>query len=452
MELIPGENGLHTMKDSGVKLYRGAIFFFTKEASLYPFTGDKELDSRFFHYIEDGILAVENGLVKEAGEYSDLVKKYAGSELKDYSGCLITPGFIDTHLHITQSGIVAAYGEKLLKWLESYVFPREALYHNEDEAREDITFFLEQLLKNGTTTACGYGPLTFAATDIVFDELSIRNMRFIAGNTMQDMNSPEYLKLSTKDNIEATEKMIKKWRGKGRLHYALTPRFAFSCTEELLDTTGQMKKQYPDLYIQTHINENLNEIKAIKEMYPWSKNYLDVYDKFGLVTDTSIFGHCIHVTEPEYECFRDRKAIISSCPVSNCFLGSGLFNFKKMMHYTDRITLGTDWAAGTTLSMLAVMDEFYKASIIQDFRVYTMTRWFLATLGAAKALGLDEYIGSFEPGREADFVVIDPGADDIVKYRTEMVDDIYEMLFIIITLGNGTLIKDTYVFGTCMTS
>jgi len=277
-------------------------------------------------------------------------------------------------------------------------------------------------------------------------------MRFIAGNTMQDMNSPEYLKLSTKDNIEATEKMIKKWRGKGRLHYALTPRFAFSCTEELLDTTGQMKKQYPDLYIQTHINENLNEIKAIKEMYPWSKNYLDVYDKFGLVTDTSIFGHCIHVTEPEYECFRDRKAIISSCPVSNCFLGSGLFNFKKMMHYTDRITLGTDWAAGTTLSMLAVMDEFYKASIIQDFRVYTMTRWFLATLGAAKALGLDEYIGSFEPGREADFVVIDPGADDIVKYRTEMVDDIYEMLFIIITLGNGTLIKDTYVFGTCMTS
>jgi len=440
------------MKDSGVKLYRGAIFFFTKEASLYPFTGDKELDSRFFHYIEDGILAVENGLVKEAGEYSDLVKKYAGSELKDYSGCLITPGFIDTHLHITQSGIVAAYGEKLLKWLESYVFPREALYHNEDEAREDITFFLEQLLKNGTTTACGYGPLTFAATDIVFDELSTRNMRFIAGNTMQDMNSPEYLKLSTKDNIEATEKMIKKWRGKGMLHYALTPRFAFSCTEELLDTTGQMKKQYPDLYIQTHINENLNEIKAIKEMYPWSKNYLDVYDKFGLVTDTSIFGHCIHVTEPEYECFRDRKAIISSCPVSNCFLGSGLFNFKKMMHYTDRITLGTDWAAGTTLSMLAVMDEFYKASIIQDFRVYTMTRWFLATLGAAKALGLDEYIGSFEPGREADFVVIDPGADDIVKYRTEMVDDIYEMLFIIITLGNGTLIKDTYVFGTCMTS
>ena len=440
------------MKDSSVKLFRGAIFYFTKEASLYPFTGDKELDSRFFHYIENGLLAVENGIVMEAGEYRDLVKKYEGSELKDYTGCLITPGFIDTHLHITQSGIVAAYGEKLLKWLESYVFPREALYHNEDEAREDITFFLEQLLKNGTTTACGYGPLTFEATDIVFDELSTRNMRFIAGNTMQDMNSPEYLKLSTKDNIQVTEKMITKWRGKGRLHYALTPRFAFSCTEELLDTAGQMKKQYPDLYIQTHINENLNEIKAIKEMYPWSKNYLDVYDKFGLVTDTSIFGHCIHVTGPEYECFRDRKAIISSCPISNCFLGSGLFNFKKTMKYTDRITLGTDWAAGTTLSMLAVMDEFYKVSLLQDFRVYTMTRWFLSTLGAAKALGLDGYIGSFEPGREADFVVINPGADDIVKYRTEMVDDIYEMLFIIMTLGNVTLIKDTYVFGKCMTS
>ena len=277
-------------------------------------------------------------------------------------------------------------------------------------------------------------------------------MRFITGNNMQDRNSPEYLCLSTRENIEIAEKLIKKWNGKGgRQHYAITPRFAYAATEELLDTAGQLKKQYPELYVQTHIDENIKEINGIKELFPWSKNYLDVYDKFGLVTDRSIFGHCLHITPQEYECFRERGAIISSCPISNNFLGSGLFNFKKMMEYTDHITLGSDWAAGNTLSMFAVMDEFYKVSLLQDFKVYSMTRWFMSTLGAAKALGLDNYIGGFAPGKEADFIVIDPNADEIVKYRFEMVDDIYEMLFILMTIGDNRLIKDTYVYGNRMT-
>ena len=438
--------------NNDVKLYRGMVFYFKENTTLNEFSGLKEEDIRFFNFYEDGVLAVENGIVKEAGEYNKLLRRYQNSEIIDYSGCLITPGFIDTHLHVTQSGVVAAYGEKLLEWLNSYVFPRESIYKDTESARKDINFFLNQLLKNGTTTACGFGPLRFEAADILFQELDKRNMRFITGNNMQDRNSPEYLCLSTKENIEVTEKLIKKWNGKaGRQHYAITPRFAYAGTEELLDTAGQLKRQYPELYVQTHIDENLNEIKSIKELFPWSRNYLDVYDKFGLVTDKSIFGHCIYITPEEYECFSDRGAIISSCPVSNNFLGSGLFNFKKMMEYTDKITLGSDWAAGNTLSMFAVMDEFYKISLLQDFKVYSMTRWFLSTLGSAKALGLDNYIGSFASGKEADFIVIDPSADDIVKYRFEMVDDIYEMLFILMTLGDTRLIKDTYVYGNRMT-
>ena len=442
-------NPLNTTKQH---LYRGTLFYFREDAELTNFCGEKKEDARYVHFIEDGILVVEDGLIKEAGEYRELIKKYAGCPLTDYSGSLITPGFIDTHLHVTQSRIVAAYGEKLLEWLNNYVFPAEAAYTDPEVARKDINFFLTQLLKNGTTTACGYGPLRFEATDILFEELDRRNMRFISGNNMQDRNSPDYLCLSTEENLDVAERIIKKWHGNGgRQHYSLTPRFAYAASEELMEGAGVLKKQYPDIYIQTHIDENLAEIDGIKKLFPWSKNYLDVYDRFGLVTDKSIFGHCLYVTPEEYECLHDRQAIISSCPISNNFLGSGQFNFEKMMKYTDRITLGSDWAAGNTLSMMAVMDEFYKVSLLQDFKVYSMTRWFLATLGAAKSLGLDQYIGSFASGKEADFIVINPNADDVVKYRFNQVDDIFEMLFIIMTLGDSRLIQDTYVYGQCMT-
>ena len=174
---------------------------------------------------------------------------------------------------------------------------------------------------------------------------------------------------------------------------------------------------------------------------------MDVYDHFGLVTDKSIFGHCIYLTDDEYELIRERQSIVSCCPMSNSFLGSGLFSFERMLKYTDRITLASDWAAGNSLSMLGVMDEFYKVSMLQDFKIYSLSRWFISTLGSSKALGLDDYIGNFDVGMDADFVVIDPGADEVVKYRVDMVDDIYEYLFIIMTLGSKALIKDTCICG-----
>ena len=438
------------MNTQNMKIYKGDIFFFNEDASLKDFVPEKEAPGRLYHYYKNGLLAVEDGIIKAVGDFDELIKDYKDYELIDYSGKLITPGFIDTHLHITQSGIVAAYGEQLLEWLNNYVFPCESGYKNDEAARKDINFFLKELLKNGTTTGVGYGPLTFDATDILFDELSRRNMRFITGNTMQDRNSPDYLSLPAKDNYDNAKRLIEKWHGKGRLHYAITPRFAFSSTEELLELAGKLKKEHPDLYIQTHIDENFAEIEGVKKLFPWSKNYLDVYDHYGLVTDKTVFGHCLHLTEDEYNGMRDKNAIISCCPISNNFLGSGLFNFKKMMEYTDRITLGSDWAAGNTLSMFAVLDEFYKINMLQDFKVYSMTRWFLSTLGAAKSLGLDNHIGSFKPGKEADFIIIDPKANELLKYRTDKVNDIYELLFVLMTIGDNFLVDDTYVYGKSM--
>ena len=303
------------------------------------------------------------------------------------------------------------------------------------------------MLCNGTTTGVAYGPLFYDATNIFFEELQKRNMRFIAGNTIMDDDSPDYLKLSAEQNYDVIKKIINKWHNKYRLNACITPRFGLSCSEQMLEMCGALAKEHPDVYIQTHLDENVNEIKATHKKFPWSKNYLDVYDHYGLVTDRTVLGHCIHMTEPELEVIKERKAIVGTCPSSNNFLGSGLFDFKRMFKYTDRVTLATDWGAGTTISMLRIMDDAYKVAMLSGYKLPSMLRWYMCTLGSARALQLDDKIGNFEIGKEADFIVIDPDATPILKYRNNQVDDIFEFLFIIMTLADANNIAATYIMG-----
>jgi len=430
--------------------YRGIIFYFKDSALLANLPVNKDLQKGGDHQyvlLEDGVLIVDSGKITHVGNYADLKKELTGVDVVHYKNQIITPGFIDTHQHASQSAIVAAYGEKLLEWLNNYVFPAESTYSNDASARKDLNFFLDQLVKNGTTTAVSYGPLFYSAADIFFEELKRRNMRFITGNILMDINAPDSLRLSTEENYDVSKKLIEKWHNKNRLSYCISPRFALACSEKMLELCGALKKENPDCYIQTHLDENLNEIAAIKELYPWSKNYLGVYDRFGLVTDRSVFGHCIHMTDEEMELMKSSNAIISWCPLSNNFLGSGLFNYGRATKYTDKITLGTDWGAGNCLSMFAVMDDAYKVSMLNSVKLPSMARWYLATLGAAKALHLDDKIGNFTPGKEADFIVIDPDATSYLKYRREKVSDIFELLFIIMTLGSEENIAATYIFG-----
>lgn len=428
--------------------YRGSIFYFRDSATFENLPrADKNTGKEHYVYHEDGILIVNDGKIKEVGSFADMKNKIANLKVVDYKGKLITPGFIDTHQHAAQSAIVAAYGEKLLGWLDQYVFPSESTYKNPRTAMRELNFFLDQLIMNGTTTAVSYGPLFYEATDIFFEELKKRKMRFITGNIMMDRNSPDSLCLSTEENYDISKKLINKWHNKGRLSFCLSPRFAISSTDKQLELCGALKKEYPDVYIQTHLDENLNEIKEVKQLFPWSKNYLDVYDHFGLNDKRSVFGHCIHLTDTELESLSKSQAIISWCPISNNFLGSGLFDIEKTVKYTTNITLGSDWGAGNTLSMFAVMDDAYKVSMLKNYKLASMVRWFFATLGAARALQLDNKIGNFEVGKEADFIVIDPDATLYMRYRHEKVTDIFELLFILMTLGCDPNIKATYIYG-----
>ncbi len=430
--------------------YRGSIFYFKDSATLanLPINKDQQSEQdRQYVYLEDGVLIVEDGKVVEAGNYADLKSKLNDTQLVDYKGKLITPGFIDTHQHATQSAIVAAYGDKLLEWLDNYVFPSESTYSDNATAKTELNFFLDQLVKNGTTTAVSYGPLFYSATNIFFEELQKRNMRFITGNIIMDENAPDTLKLSAQENYDNSQKLIAKWHNKDRLSFCISPRFALACSEKMLELCGALKKEHPDCYIQTHLDENVNEIAAVQKLYPNSKNYLDVYDHFGLVTDRTVFGHCIHTTDDELKLFQKSNAIMSWCPLSNNFLGSGLFNFGRASQYTDKITLGTDWGAGNCLSMFAVMDDAYKVSMLNSVKLPSMVRWYMSTLGAAKALQLGDKIGNFTPGKEADFIVIDPDATSYLSYRREKVSDIFELLFILMTLGSEDNIKATYIYG-----
>lgn len=430
--------------------YRGTIFYFKDTANFENLPRKvEELSAadKQFVYIEDGLMIVEDGKITAVDEYSVLLKKMNGLKVIDYKNKLITPGFIDTHQHAAQSAIVAAYGEKLLEWLEDYVFPGESVFKDDNDARKELNFFLDMLVKNGTTTAVSYGPLFYNATDIFFEELQKRNMRFITGNILMDINAPDYLRLTTQENYDNSLKLMKKWHNKSRLSYCISPRFALACSEEMLQLCGELKAQQPDAYIQTHLDENLAEVAQIKELYPWSKNYMDVYQHFGLVSDRTVFGHCIHTTEAELELFKQSNAIISWCPLSNNFLGSGLFNPERTFKYTTNVTLGTDWGGGNCLSMFAVMDEAYKVSMLNSYKLPSMVRWYFATLGAAKALKLSDKIGNLAVGKEADFIVIDPDASDYMKYRHSHVNNIFELLFILMTLGEQPNITATYIYG-----
>jgi len=431
--------------------FRGRIFYFRDTCNFDTVPYSKEVDKGFhdhsYCYIEDGVLIVEDGKVHAVGQYADMAKELSDVKVVDYKGKLITPGFIDTHNHAAQSAIVAAYGEKLLEWLNNYVFPAESNYKDDDHARSDLNFFIDLMLRSGTTTAVSYGPLFYDANNIFFEELQKRNMRFITGNTIMDDDSPDYLRLPAKENYDIAKKLISKWHNKHRLSFCVTPRFGLSCSENMLEMCSSLVKENPSVYMQTHLDENVNEIKATKEKFPWSKNYLDVYDHYGLVTERSVFGHCIHLTDAELEVMKEKKAIIASCPTSNNFLGSGLFDFSRVSKHTQNITFATDWGAGNTISMLRVMDDAYKVAMLSGYKLPSMMRWYLCTLGSARALKIADKIGNFEKGKEADFVVIDPNATDILKYRNHQVDDIFELLFIIMSLADDRNIVGTYLMG-----
>ncbi len=406
-----------------------------------------ELEGNIRH-IEDGLLLLRNGRIEWFGDWEegkDTIPE--NCPIHHYADKLIVPGFVDSHIHYPQAEIVGAYGEQLLEWLNNYAFPAERKYRDEAYAAEMADFFIDQLLRNGTTTAAVFCTVHPESVEALFTAAEKNRMRIIAGKLMMDRNAPDYLLDTPESSYSESKKLIEKWHKRGRLLYAITPRFAPTSTAEQLAMAGRLKKEFPDTYVQTHLSENHDEIEWVKELFPGHNTYLDVYRHYGLTGSRSIFAHCIHLEEKEWDCLRDTDSRIAFCPTSNLFLGSGLFDMNHARGKKLKVAIATDIGGGTSFNMLQTLSEAYKVMQLQKQKFSAYDAFYSATLGGAKALSLDHVIGNFAVGKEADFVVLDPAATVLQAKRTERSKNIADLLFNLIILGDDRSIFHTYVDG-----
>lgn len=430
-----------------LKAFRGSFLDFVDD----PFYSS-ESDS--VRYIPDGLLILENGKIKELGAYDRLKEQYTALPITSYAGRLITPGFIDTHIHFPQTEIIAAYGEQLLEWLNQYVFPTEGKFNDKAYAQKVAAFFLDELLKNGTTTALVFTTVFSVSTDAFFEEASRRNLRMIAGKVMMDRHAPDSLMDTAETSYQDSKVLIQKWHKNGRLLYAVTPRFAITSTNEQLHLAGKLLDEFPDVYLHTHISENVNEVAWVKKLFPESSGYLDAYDQAGLVRSRSVFAHGIHLTDEEIKRLSEAESAIAFCPTSNLFLGSGLFKIEqaKSTEHPVKVGLGTDVGAGTSFSLLQTASEAYKVAQLRQQKLSAFQALFLATLGGARALSLEATIGNFDPGKEADFVVLNLRSTPLMAFRNPeptalSLEDLAELAFTLIIMGDDRAVEATYIMG-----
>ena len=423
-------------------------------ASIYHCTeSDRVIEAAYF---PDGLMVVDNdsGKILEVGEYTTTAPKWPNSlSLKHFKGSLIMPGFIDTHVHYPQYKVIASYGTSLLDWLNTYTFVEEQKFSDLDYATTVAELFLDELIKNGTTTAMTFCSSYKQSVDVFFTAAEKRKLRMIAGKVMMDRNAPEDLCDSPQNSYIDSKSLIDKWHNKARLSYAVTPRFAPTSTSDQLKQAAKLLKEYPNtsdtkgVLLQTHLNENDDEIEWVKELYPESKNYFDVYDSHDLTGINSVFGHCIHNTDEEYRAMADSGSKVVLCPRSNLFLGSGLFEIDKLEDFEIEMALASDVGGGDSFSMFQVMNEAYKICRLNDYNLDPVKAFYLTTLAAAKVLNMDDSIGNFEVNKEADFIVLDLSATELITEKLKVAKDINDILFSLMTLGDDRLIKEVYILG-----
>lgn len=404
--------------------------------------------SSAYEYFDDGLMVIDAGHIVDAGDATQLMNELPGDvPVLDYSGKLIVPGFIDCHVHFPQLDIIGSYGAQLLDWLNQYAFPAEARFSDPDHAREVASVFVDELLANGTTTALVFGTVHAHSVDAIFEAADARHMRLIAGKVLMDSNCPEELRDDAETGYSDSKALIERWHGKGRLGYAITPRFALTSSSEQLAAAGRLAAEYPDVWIHTHLAENMDEVEEIARLFPDSRSYLDVYEQHDLLRERSVFAHCLHMDAQDRASMAANGGAAAFCPTSNLFLGSGLFDLRAMREADVRCGLGTDVGGGTSLSLLKTASEAYKVLHLQDQALPAMRALYLATLGAAEALYLDDRIGNFQQGKEADFVVLDFEGSRLTARRTAAATTIEEKLFALLTLADDRNVAATYVNG-----
>ena len=401
-----------------------------------------------FDYFDDAILHIDNGYVKRF----DAAQLFLNDGLHEdacehHPEMLLLPGLIDAHVHFPQVKIIASFGDQLLDWLQHYTFPEEAKFADEPYARAAAVEFVDLLLAHGTTTALTYATSHRHSADVLFEAAYAKSMRLVAGKVMMDRNAPSDLVDSLATGKADSEYLIKKWHGRGRLGYAVTPRFAGTSTQQQLQSAADLAAAYPDIWVQTHLSENLAELDWLRSLYSDFQDYFSLYERTGLATPRSVFGHCIHLSDSELARLAETGGIAAFCPSSNLFLGSGLFPLLAIRDKGIPIAIGTDVGAGTSLSMISTLGDAYRVCQLQSFSLDPLEAFYMATMGNARVLHLDDRIGNFCAGKEADFVLLNPSRNPQVASRVNTCQQIRDELFCYMILGDERLIEQTSVSG-----
>ena len=407
-------------------------------------------DTQSYLYIEDGGLLLEDGIITAIGDYADIRKSAPDdTEEKDHRPHLIVPGLIDLHMHFPQMQVIGSYAANLLEWLNTYTFPEECRFVETAHAQRIATHFYDELIRHGTTTAAAYCSVHKTSADAFFAEAMKRNMLMVGGKVMMDRNAPQGLLDTPQTAYDETRQVIAQWHGKGRNHVAITPRFAITSTPKQMEAAQALAQEFPDLFIQTHLSENLDEIKYTCELYPDAIDYTDIYVRYGLMGKKTLLGHAIYLSDREADVLSDTGAVAVHCPTSNLFIGSGLFPMKKLQRRERpvRIAVATDIGGGSSYSMLRTMDEAYKIQQLLGERLNPLESWYLMTLGNAQALSMSDRIGTLDVGTDADITVLNASATPAMALKMEVVRSLTEELFLMLTMGDDRTVEETYISG-----
>jgi len=414
------------------------------------YSGDPFVDPDAFVDIADALIVCADGLITRFGPYDQIRGTLPPDvEIRHYPDALICAGFVDLHAHYVQMGIIGAFGSELLEWLTHHTFREEQRFGDLAHARSTAAAYFDEILRNGTTTAAVFCTVHPESVDALFAESARRGTRMIAGKVLMDRNAPDPLLDTAARGYEESEGLIARWHGVGRQLYAVTPRFAPTSTPAQLEAAGALRARHPGTFVHTHVSENVAETAWVRSLFPDRAGYLDVYDHFGLLGPGTILAHGIHLTDAERARIAATGSAIAHCPTSNLFLGSGLFGMRDAKECAAplHVGLGTDIGAGTSLSMLATMNEAYKVAALDSYPVSAVRLFYLATRGGAAALGLDDRIGSLMVGNEADFVVLDPNATPMLAQRSRRAESTEELMFVMSILGDDRAVAATYVAG-----
>lgn len=410
---------------------------------IFHLLGDPAGNSDNSVHFPDGVLVIENGrIVRCAAARHDP----AADTATRFTGLLV-PGLVDTHVHYPQLAIMASYGTELLEWLERHTFPVEARFADPEHARREAEKFLTAMLAAGTTTALVFATSHRASAEALFAAAAARHLRLITGKVLSDRNVPATLQDSLAQAGVDTRELIAKWHGHDRLGYAITPRFAPTSTGAQLAMAGELLAAHPGVLLHTHLSENRKEIAWVNELFPAAGDYLAVYEQAGLVTERSVFAHAIHLSQREWQALATAGSGVAFCPCSNLFIGSGLFKVSHARQHGIKLGLGSDVGGGPALSLLRVMDEAYKVARTGGSDIDPLGLWYLATLGGAKVLGLAAHIGNFTPGKEADFIILDPAGQPLLANRLAACTTLEERLFAYAIMGDERCVAATHILG-----